>query len=247
MLLRDLQLRFANSLLDDGGPGIGVQTYRNTIAANYRNALRATYPVIRRLVGSPFFDALIDGYVRTYPSRNGDLNVYGDGLAEFLREYPYASSLEYLPDVARLEWSIDVASRAADPVGSAALFLASLAKVAPTDLPMLRVRLHPACQLVASHYPILRIWQVNQWESDAGERIDLGSGGDHLMVHREGLHVVVERLQPGEFAWLSALRDGLALEMALGAATTADAAFDVAACLRERSMDGTLQAVIVPA
>ena len=244
MLLRDLQLRFASALLDDGCAGIGLQTYRNTIAANYRNALRATYPAVRRLVGGPFFDALVDGYVRAYPSRSGDLNVYGDRLADFLGDYPYASSLEYLSDVARLEWSIDVVSRAADADSSPALFLASLAKVAPADLPMLRVRLHPACSLVASDYPILRIWQVNQRESDAGKRVDLGSGGDRLMIHHEGRRVVVERLSPGEFAWLSALRDGTALETALTAARTADTGFDVTACLRERSMDGTLQAVI---
>lgn len=247
MLLRDLQLRFARSVLDERRRDLGLETYRNTIAANYRNALRASYPVIRRLVGAAFFDALVDGYVRACPSRSGDLNVYGDRLADFLRVYPYASSLEYLPDVARLEWSIDVVSRAVDAVGASALFLASLGAIAPADLPLVRLRLHPACRLIASDYPILRIWQVNRAESDAGKRIDLGSGGDHLMIHREGRHVVVERLRPGEFAWLSALQDGVVLERSLTAATSVDAAFAVAECLKVRSMDGTLESVIATA
>ena len=107
---------------------IGI--YRRTIATNYRNALGATYPVVRRLVGTPFFDAAVDAYVEAHPSRSGDLNEYGATFGEFLGGYEPASDLPYLPDVARLEWAIDEANRAADSLASPDDVLRELAAVA---------------------------------------------------------------------------------------------------------------------
>ena len=85
--LRDLQQQFADALFagagaapafavggaDDAAPRLAI--YRRAIFANYRNALRATYPVVERLVGAPFFAAAVDAYVRAHPSCCGDLNV----------------------------------------------------------------------------------------------------------------------------------------------------------------------------
>ena len=68
-----------------GAERIGI--YRRTIRTNYRNALGATYPVVRRVVGAAFFDAAVDAYVETHPSRGGDLNVYGTTFGEFLGGY----------------------------------------------------------------------------------------------------------------------------------------------------------------
>ena len=40
------------------------------------------------------------------------------GMIEELAAYPHARELPYLPDVARLEWAVDEAGRAADPAGT---------------------------------------------------------------------------------------------------------------------------------
>ena len=80
--LRELQQRFAAAVLGadgtastlaDGRPRadrIGI--YRRTIRTNYRNALGATYPVVRRVIGAPRFEAAVDAYVEACPSRSGD-------------------------------------------------------------------------------------------------------------------------------------------------------------------------------
>ena len=79
--LRDLQLRFAAALAGDAaavaafcaessaGEGADARfaIYRSNGRANYRNALAATYPVVRRLTGAPFFDAAVDGFVDAHP------------------------------------------------------------------------------------------------------------------------------------------------------------------------------------
>ena len=139
-----------------------IAVYRRALFANYRNALAATYPVVKRLVGAPFFDAAVDAFVAAHPSTSGDLNVYGDAFGAFLSAYPAAASLPYLCDVAALEWAQDEANRAPDDTSSPEEVLADLTLMAPADLPEARLALAPSCRFVASRHPVLRIWQVNQ-------------------------------------------------------------------------------------
>src|SRR5207244_11506881 len=136
--------------------------YRRTIFAHYHNALSSTYPAVKRLTGAPFLHAAADSFAQAQPSQSGDLNIYGGSLGEFLATYPPAADLPYLADVARLEWAIDEAHRAAEGTCTPETVLAALAVAPPARLPALRLRLEPSCRLVASPFPILRIWRTNQ-------------------------------------------------------------------------------------
>ena len=211
----------------DAAARLGV--YRANVFGNYRKALAASYPVVLRLVGAPFFHAAADAYVRAHPSTRGDLNRYGGELPAFLAAWPPARELAYLPDVARLEWAIDQANIAAD---APAFDLAALRSVPAESLGQLRFALHPSARLVESPYPILRIWRVNQpdWAGDTA--VDLGEGGDALLVLRGAQGVSIERLAPGERALLAALAAGATLAGASACAEGAEPAFDLAASLR---------------
>lgn len=239
--LRELQTRFAATLFTDAGdPGERMAIYRNTVFANYRNALGATYPVVRQLVGVPFFNAAVDAHVLAHPSTGGDLNVYGDRFGDFLASYPHAKDLPYLPDVARLEWAVDEASRAADIDGTPAQVLADLAAVPGGEVARQHFTLDPSCRLIASDYPVLRIWHVHQPGFDGDVHVEFGVGKDWLLVRREAGLVVVERLSAADFAWLQALAAHADLATALEAAVAADATFDLGSALRESIADSTI-------
>ena len=185
--------------------------YRRTVRANYRNALGATFPVVQRLVGTPFFNAAVDAFARARPSRSGDLNEYGDAFGDFLAGYPPAAGLAYLADVARLEWAIDEANRAPDSTVAPDIVLGALAVFPADQLPESRLRIEPSCRLVASEFPLLRIWQVNQPDHGGDLRVAFDAGPDHLRIRREPDGIALERIAAGEFAWLAALsRRGLA-------------------------------------
>lgn len=233
--LRDLQRRFAASLAGSD-PDTGV--YRNTMVTNYRNALAATYPVVRALTGPAFFHGAVDVFCSAHPSTGGDLNVYGGELADFLATYPYAQDLPFLPDVARLEWAIDETSSAPDTNGSAQDVLAALASVPGDAVCALRFTLEPSCRLVRSRFPVMRIWQVHQ--SDGDKRVDLGAGADHLVVRREGDVASVARIGGADFGFLAALAGGANLGSALDAALAVDGEFDLARALRACIADGTI-------
>jgi hypothetical protein len=239
--LRELQTRFATALLDVAGDPIErIAIYRNTVFANYRNALGATYRVVQQLVGEPFFNAAVDAYVLANPSAGGDLNVYGGSFGDFLAIYPHASELPYLRDVARLEWAVDEAGRAADPRGTPESLLAVLGTIPADRITALRFALDPTCRFVDSAYPVLRIWQVHQPGFEGDITVAFGAATDHLLVRRETGGVVIERLAPGDYALLRALAGGDDLAAALDAATAAESTFDLGTTLRTCIANRTL-------
>jgi hypothetical protein len=238
--LRDLQRRFAASLLG-GATDLRTGVYASTVRTNYRNALAATYPVVRELTGVPFFNAAVDAFTIDHPSTGGDLNVYGGALADFLAAYAYAVDLPYLPDVARLEWAVDEATRAQDSTSSAEALLAALGRVPADAVTRQRFLLDRSCRLLRSNFPVMRIWQVHQ---GTGERIvDLDAGADHLLVRREADVPAIARIAPAEWAFLGALLDGLDLASALDTALAVDGEFDLALALRTRIADGTIAGI----
>jgi hypothetical protein len=257
--LRELQQHFAADLLSGGDTvptfagAAGARgserlaIYRRSIASNYRNAMSATYPVVRRIVGTSFFVAAVDAYVEAHPSRSGDLNEYGDAFGDFVERYPQAATLPYLCDVARLEWAIDEASRAADSPFEPDAVLGALSQVAAEALPGLRLRTEPSCRLLSSAFPLLQIWQVNQPDYSGDMRVDFTAGPDHLRLRRERDNerqgVGIERLDAGNFGWLSALDKGATLAEAIERALDADAAFDLQAALQRFIGDGTVAGI----
>jgi hypothetical protein len=183
-----------------------LHIYRNDVTHNLREALRAVFPVVERLTGADWFRQAARAYLRAHPSERGDIHAYGEDFPAMLANLPDAPV--YLADVAGLEWRIHESFHASD---AEATDFARLAGVTAERRAGLRFRLHPACRLCASDYPVLRIWKVNQPAWDGDPAVDLGEGGASLLVHRPGSEVELRALNDGESAFLDGLVRGLAL------------------------------------
>jgi hypothetical protein len=227
-------------------PEARIDIYRANVLGNYRRALTATYPVVKRLVGAPFFDAASDHFVRGHPSTRGDINRYGADFAQFLESYAPARDLKYLPDVARLEWAIDQANIAGDAMP---FDLAALAGV-PAELHGgLRFSLHPSAQWIVSMFPILHIWQANEPEGNTDEHIDLDEGSETLLVLRRPPGVggiSIERIPRAEQLLLTLLAAGRTLEEAAKRCAAMSPEFDLAAALRRHVTGQTIVAFRAP-
>jgi hypothetical protein len=247
--LREQQLEFARAVYEGGSAlenrvranGLSgarrLQVYRNSIFAGLTEALRAIYPVIDRLVGGEFFEHTARHFIARHPSITGNLHDFGGEFPEFLATFPEASDLNYLPDVARLEWAYHEVFHAPD---HPPLDVASLASVNPADYARLHWRLHPACRLLQSDFPILRIWQVNRDDTECMETVDLAAGGIRLLVIRRGLEVDLETLGPGEHALLRALDDGRNFVAACESTLAVEPKFDVTTCMQWHVTQSTL-------
>ena len=79
-------------------------------------------------------------------------------------------------------------------------------------------------------------------DRDAGRDVRVAEGGaiEHLLVRRSGDAPLVERVGPGEFAWLRALHEGADFGAALARAMEVEGAFDLGEALQARVMDGTV-------
>jgi hypothetical protein len=203
------------------------QVYRHNVFESLTGALRAVYPVVERLVGEGFFRYAADTYIGGHPPTSGNLHDFGGSFAEFLADFPPAGELVYLSDVAHLEWAWHQSFHAAD---GAPLSLTELAAIAPDRYDTIRFKLHPAARLLASPYPLLRIWQVNQPAFRDDMTVNLDQGGDKLLVMRRK-QVEIELLGDGDYALLSAIAAGVVLACAAEQAIRAQPNYDLAAAL----------------
>jgi hypothetical protein len=235
--LRELQYQFAGALFGEGAPLPGIRAngiaaearleiYRNNVREGFLKTLALEFPAIERLVGAEYFRQMGLEFLAAHPSRAGNLHHVGAPFAAFLRERFAATRYDYLPDVAALEWAYQESMVAPD---AAPFDIETLRSTSPHAL---RLTPHPAARLVRSAYPIVRIWRANRAESASEDTIDLGSGGDSVLILRAARHVEFHRLPAGQFALLERLAEGTSLSDAYEAALAADSTFDLTEALR---------------
>ncbi|WP_371867340.1 MNIO family bufferin maturase [Duganella lactea] len=203
--------------------------YRGNQTETWRKTLAAAYPVLLALVGEGFFGGLARAYGRARPSGNPDLHHFGAGLAGFLRDFPPAAQLPYLPDMARLEWALHRAHFAPAVV---AVDAARLAALPPARLEVTRFRLPPAARLLASDYAVVALWQAHQPDSGVAFPEDMAVAS-HALVARPQWTAQLAPLSAAAHAALRALAQGRGFGDALDAGLARDARFDVAASLRQ--------------
>lgn len=251
--LRDLQQSFAAALLGDDAAAVtrllancqgeqaprGLAAYRSSVRANLAAAVQASYPVIGTIVGADFLAAAARRYALEVPSRCGDLNAYGDAFDRFLAAYPPAAALPYLPDVARLEWQAQRVHGAADAPRAD---LSLLANTAVEDWGELHCRLDPGHALLASSWPLARIWEVNQPGYGGDFSVDFDAA-QSVLVHRRPGGIAVEALAPGEHTFLAALGREATLAHAVEDALAEAPEFDLDAALRRLIESGLLNRV----
>jgi hypothetical protein len=234
-----MQTEFAAAILDpERPPPSGVSAwngsdprkrfavYRNNVIVTLSEALAATFPAVRRLVGDEFFAAMAGVFVREQPPTSPILAEYGARFGDFLASFPPAAELVYLADVARLEFAMLESYHAADAAPIAAEALAAI----PADrLGGLTLGLHPSLRLLRSPYAVVTLVAANRATAEP-EPIDAGSPEDALVIRR-GLDVSLVRLAPGAAAFLQSLAANEKLADALAAGNAESAVFQPIAAI----------------
>jgi hypothetical protein len=176
---------------------------------------------LAQLVGAQTFAALAQRFWHENPPADGDLGLWGRGLAGLIETLADLAEEPYLADVARLEWGVHEARSAADaneaPVG--------LTLLASHDPGALRLQFQPGFALVHSPHPVVSIWQAHAVDSSASlepsDRLDrarakLALGlGEVALIRREGWRVCVEALPPEDAPFTAGLLQGRSLGAAL--------------------------------
>jgi hypothetical protein len=182
------------------------------------------FPGLRTVLGDARFEAMSKAYITDCPSRSFTLRNLGSQLESWLHRRPrWAGKKQALAlDIVKLEWAeIDAFDGKAEP------------PLRPEDLgaagPNLRLHLQPYIHLLSLRYPVddllLEIKKNdddNDFASNAFQERRKRKRVQHvaklkpaaitLAVHRIDNSVYFRRLEPEEFALLSALHQGKTLQ-----------------------------------
>ena len=224
------------AIMGDGlHPAQRLGVYRNHYNASLADALKATFPVVCRVLDPRFFAYAASEFIKVSPPRQVCLFEYGEGFPEFLAAFPPCAHLAYIGDTARLEWLINASlhSPSLPPVDSK-----DLAHLEAGDYPRLIFALQPSLRLIESPWPVDRIWHCNKPEAQGDGAVDLDAGGCKLEIRQLGDDVVFRPLEAGEFALRSELAKGHRLDEAVASALASDPLFDTAHGLRRLFAEG---------
>jgi hypothetical protein len=214
-------------------PAARLAIYRNHALTTLGAALKATFPVVCRLVDERFFAYAAHEYLREHPPRSRCLVEYGADFPDFLAGFQPCKNLPYLADIARFEWALHIAATVRE---APSLQVDALATIPAERAASVEFRLQPSVCYVSSAWPIDAIWQANQ--EDEVPTVDLTSGGASLEIRRAGEIVAWRGLDPGTFRFRTALADGLGFAAAIAKATQRDPEFDVTVGLQRVFAEG---------
>lgn len=219
---------------DDGFAAERLAIHRNNVFASLANALAKGFPVVRTLVDERFFAYAAHAFIQRHPPPRACLAEFGGRFPDFLAAFPACRELEYLADVARLEWRLHEAAHApiAEPLAPAAL-----RAVAAADTSRLTFRLCASLRYLASRWPVDAIWRANRAGSTDGAAIDLAGGGVQLEIRRTAGDVEMRVLPADVFAFRHALSSGLTLGTAAEAGLIVNPGFGLAAALSDLFSD----------
>jgi hypothetical protein len=188
------------------------------------------FPGLRAVLGERRFEEMCKAYITGCPSRSFTLRNLGARLESWLRKHPkWAGAKQALAlDIVRLEWA-DI--EAFDGKAVPALRPEHLAG---TTEARLRLKLQPYVQLLSLKYPVddlllearkddedtdfaSNAFQEKRKRKRVQAVAKLKPSPIFLAVHRIDYSVYFRRIEPEEFAILSALRAGKPLGKAVGA------------------------------
>jgi hypothetical protein len=220
--------------------------YRNNVVAGLCEALEASYPAVRRLIGEECFRETARRYAVEHAPASPVMALYGADFPDFIADFAPLAGLPYLADVARIERAWLEAYHAAE---ADTLEPAVLAAVAPARYADLRFIAHPSLRLVCSRHPALTVWRMNVADATPVP-VDLWVAEDALVVRPEA-EVQVRAVPPGGGVFLRVLLRGQSLAAAAAAAAEATGAgegrgaepFDLAMHLRGLLESGAFSGV----
>jgi hypothetical protein len=213
--------------------------YRNNVTVALVDALRSSFPVLRKLLGTQNFDQLARVFARAHPPSSPLMMYYGDEMAAFLHGFEPLQHIGYLPDVARLECAMRRSYHAAD---AAPLAPEALASVAPEALLASTITLAPAVRLVPSQWPLYDIWRFNMIEGAPKPQ----ASAQPVLITRAAFDPVPHALDLAQTVWVSAIINAQTLDSAQDAALAVSADFDLAPLLALLVRQGALTHIDLP-
>lgn len=220
--LLDAKAPVPDGLSDGKGGAAGRRygVYRNNVAVALRDALRAGFPILDKLIGAENFDMLAGVFLRAHPPTSPLMMHYGAEMPVFLEGFGPLQHIGYLSDVARLEIALRQSYHAADaPV----LDPARLGALTPEALSRTILHLAPSLRLIRSPWPLWDIWRFNTVADAPKPR----ASPQCVLIIRHEFDPEPHLITRAGADWIRAVQAGETLGQAHDAALVSDPTFDL--------------------
>jgi hypothetical protein len=193
---------------------------RRTSNTTNVTTLAAKFPVVRKLVGGPFFRDMAEAFAAAQSARSEPPRGWFPG---FIETFAPARPILYLGAIAQIELA---RSRALHAVSALPLEAEDFDALTAQELFACKAALHPAVSTVSSDYPIHSIWKINQPNAPL---VPVACWrGETALISRPGRAAEVTRLEPAEAAFLRAVEHNGTIGTAAKVASKHDANFGFA-------------------
>jgi len=192
-------------------PAQQVAVYQNNVRGALQSCLAQIYPVCRTILGEGYFQQLAKGYIQTHPSRHSNLNHYGDEFSGFILEQcqqrPELTEFAYLSDLVTLEWRTHQVYYAKT---SPPFNFEAFAQLTEQQQAQSTFQLAPCFQFLASDYPIMSIWQMNQTATKETQAVS--PNAENVAVFRNQNRIEVFELEQSVLNALALIQTGVTLQ-----------------------------------
>ena len=200
-----------------------LSVYASAFHARLVECLGETFPILKRTLGEDVFAGFAMGYLQAYPSKSYTLNELGTQFPRYLgesrppREGEVPDWADFLIELATLEWTIEQVFDGPGIERTPTLTAERLASIEPSKWPTLRLQTAPCLRLLAFAFPVNDYFSAMRQDETAA--LDMPSPRESwLAVTRRDYVVRRIDLTQAQFAVLSSLQGGAAVEEAIAAA-----------------------------
>lgn len=195
-----------------------LQVHYDNYFHNLTAALKHHYPMTQVLLGHDFFDMLCIQYINNYPSLSPELQHYGSYFSTFLMQHPRMTALEYVSDLARLEWACQ-----ALPAEDEFFTCEDLLAINEGDYDKIHVELNPSVRLISSQYPLMKL--IAYCKTEAPSPFEITIDPCHLLIMNTKKEVTILSLTDGEASFFNDLLNESSLSHALNNTLSKDSTF----------------------
>ncbi|MGS0695172.1 HvfC/BufC family peptide modification chaperone [Shewanella sp. 0m-4] len=193
-----------------------VDIYRNNAFQALNSALQLVFPVCKLVVGEACFTQLVKGYCQQYPLADCNLNRYGQHFSYWLAietcQHAAFKDLEYLPELAQLEWLLNQSYYSMDLhefMQSTNCRLEALAELSESAQQQVTLLLRPDVALLTCQYQVQLVWARHNTQQGIQEYT--GSGPHYLVIYRDRFKVQLSVVSKAEMFLLQAIASGQTL------------------------------------
>lgn len=207
-----------------------LKIYHNNIVGSLTEILRGCYPLCENLIGEDAFKALCRSYIFKNPPSSGCMIFYGRDLNIFIKTYKPTEQIQYLSDIATLEWALHHAYHAQD---EQPLSAETLSNIPPDLLAETSLTLSDSVTLITSAYPLIKIREFCLSKSE-DKILDITSyEPNHVLINRGAdLDIQITQLKSCEHQALRNIENKKPLGECLEDVMTDHPEFDFSAFLQ---------------